>query len=149
MLPLLWLILRIASASLYRSDQFPMVGLYYFTIITMKFIWYSSNYYGHLTKFIQPLAPQRTVKLQLTYYYWSFPLWLQKIAWMRAMVIRVYKICSKKSSLQAEAQQVQTFMSLNGFSWKFSWKLTNVFGTSSPLVSSNLTEPKMNYEIWN
>ena len=56
----------------------------------------------------------------------SFSPWSRKVAWIRALVNRAYKICSTETLLK-ELQHIQNFMSWNGFPRKLSLKLIEQF----------------------
>ena len=57
----------------------------------------------------------------------SFSPWSRKVAWIRALVNRAYKICSTETLLRDELQHIQNFMSWNGFPRKLSLKLIEQF----------------------
>ena len=55
----------------------------------------------------------------------SFSSWSRKAAWIRALVNRVYKICSNETLLKDELKRILDFISWNGFLYKLSTKLIN------------------------
>ena len=57
----------------------------------------------------------------------SFSPWSRKVAWLRALVNRAYKICSTETLLKDELQHIQNFISWNGFPRKLSLKLIEQF----------------------
>ena len=65
----------------------------------------------------------------------SFTLWSRKIAWIRALVNRAYKICSNATLLNNELKQIQNFMSWNGFPRKLTQKLINQFKPSVSITT--------------
>jgi hypothetical protein len=84
----------------------------------------------------------------------SFTPWSRKIAWIRALVNRAYKICSNATLLNNELKQIQNFMSWNGFPRKLTSKLIKLtmhFKPSPPVSNDNdatMTETNKATNIW-
>ena len=83
----------------------------------------------------------------------SFTPWSRKIAWIRALVNHVYKICSNATLLNNELKQIQNLMSWNGFPRKSTPKLINQFKPSPPVSNDNdneatMTETNKILNIW-
>ena len=51
----------------------------------------------------------------------------RKVAWIRALVNRAYKVCSNETLLKDELKRILDFMSWNGFPYKLSTKLIEQF----------------------
>ena len=60
----------------------------------------------------------------------SFSPWSRKVAWLRALVNRAYKICSTETLLKDELQHIQNFISWNGFPRKLSLKSNRTIQTT-------------------
>ena len=65
----------------------------------------------------------------------SFSPWSRKVAWIRALVHRAYKICNTEDLLKDELQHIKNFLSWNGFPRKLSLKLIDQF---KPSTTSNI-----------
>ena len=73
----------------------------------------------------------------------GFTLWTHKIAWIRSLVNRAFKICSCKSLLSDEINNILKFMSWNGFSKNLSaklWKKLIPNSDTSNHVNSNQSD---------
>lgn len=57
----------------------------------------------------------------------SFTPWSYKIAWIRSLVHRTYKICSNESLISDEMRKIRKFMSWNGFPKTLANKLIHKF----------------------
>ena len=67
------------------------------------------------------------ILVNINVYLSSFSPWSRKVAWIRALVNRAFKICNTETLLKDELQHIQNFMSWNGFPRKFSLKLIEQF----------------------
>ena len=77
----------------------------------------------------------------------SFTPWCRKIAWLRALVYRAYKICSNDELLRNELSNITKFASWNGFSKQLTNKLLKSFTPKLPNNLSNddvVTDPPTN-----
>jgi hypothetical protein len=70
----------------------------------------------------------------------SFTPWSYKIAWIRSLVHRAYKICSNESLISDEMRKIRKFMSWNGFPKTLANKLIQKFTPKADqsYMSSNI-----------